>query len=177
MSMLQILLKTTGSLMALAGCCGCGIWLTARRRRRLEILREMEQILIFLYGEIEYAAVDVAELFLILAEKMCYFKSFFEELCWQFDGIEQETLYELWKKTITGCGLADGVDKEDVELWQEVGMQLGTLERKTQLQTLQILRERLHRRIIDAEAEYKAQARVYRLTGVTGGIFMVILLL
>ena len=177
MSMLQILLKLTGSFMALAGCCGCGIWLTAKRRRRIEMLREMEQILIFLYGEIEYAAVDVAELFLILAGKMCYFRSFFEELCRQFDGMEQETLYELWKEAITGCGLADGVDKEDVELWQEVGMQLGTLERKTQLQTLQILRERLQRRILEAEEEYKAQARVYRLTGVTGGIFMVILLL
>ena len=121
--------------------------------------------------------MDVAELFQILAGKMCYFGSFFEELCRQFQGIEQETLYDLWKKAIAGSRLAEGMDKEDVALWQEVGMQLGTLERKTQLQTLQVLRERLHRQALEAEAEYKAQARVYRLTGVTGGIFMVILLL
>ena len=84
MNKLQILLKITGSIMALAGSWGCGMWLAARRRRRIELLREMEQILIFLYGEIEYAAVDVAELFQILAGKMCYFGSFFEELCRQF---------------------------------------------------------------------------------------------
>ena len=105
------------------------------------------------------------------------FWKFFEELCRQFQGIEQETLYDLWKKAIAGSRLAEGMDKEDVALWQEVGMQLGTLERKTQLQTLQVLRERLHRQALEAESEYKAQARVYRLTGVTGGIFMVILLL
>ena len=110
MNKLQILLKITGSIMALAGSWGCGMWLAARRRRRIELLREMEQILIFLYGEIEYAAVDVAELFQILAGKMCYFGSFFEELCRQFQGIEQETLYDLWKKAIAGSRLAEGME-------------------------------------------------------------------
>lgn len=35
MNKLQILLKITGSIMALAGSWGCGMWLAARRRQQM----------------------------------------------------------------------------------------------------------------------------------------------
>ena len=56
-------------------------------------------------------------------------------------------------------------------------MHLGTLDRQTQLQTLHVLQDRLGRSIQDAEKEYQSQAKVYRLVGITGGIFTAILLL
>ena len=39
------------------------------------------------------------------------------------------------------------------------------------------MQDRLGRSIQDAETEYQSQAKVYRLVGITGGIFTAILLL
>ena len=90
---------------------------------------------------------------------------------------EDVSLQELWENGIMADKTAGMLDREDVMLWREIGMHLGTLDRQTQLQTLHVLQDRLGRSIQDAETEYQSQAKVYRLGGVTGGIFTAILLL
>ena len=156
MNLLRMILKMTGGAMVFAGGSGFGLWLAGKRKRRIEILRELAQVLILLYGEVEYAAVDMVEIFQKLSGKTCYFRGFFGNM------------YE---------GLLRAEDREDVMLWREIGMHLGTLDRQTQLQTLHVLQDRLGRSIQDAETEYQSQAKVYRLVGITGGIFTAILLL
>lgn len=146
-------------------------------KRRIEILREFAQVLILLYGEVEYAAVDMVEIFQKLSEKTCYFRGFFGNM---YEGLlraEDVSLQELWENGITADKTAGMLDREDVMLWREIGMHLGTLDRQTQLQTLHVLQDRLGRSIQDAETEYQSQAKVYRLVGITGGIFTAILLL
>ena len=90
---------------------------------------------------------------------------------------EDVSLQELWENEIMADKTAGMLDREDVMLWREIGMHLGTLDRQTQLQTLHVLQDRLGRSIQDAEKEYQSQAKVYRLVGITGGIFTAILLL
>lgn len=177
MNLLQIMLKTAGGILAFAGSFGCGIWLAAGRHKRIEILREMEQVFIILYGEIEYAGADIVEILQGLSGKTVLLKSFFERMYKGACQVEDDTLYELWDREVENSEFAEKLDKTDIALWRELGKHLGTLDRKSQLQTLRVLQKRLQTQLSGAEAEYKAQAKVYRLTGVTAGIFLVILLI
>ena len=177
MNLLRMILKMTGGAMVFAGGSGFGLWLAGKRKRRIEILRELAQVLILLYGEVEYAAVDMVEIFQKLSGKTCYFRGFFGNM---YEGLlraEDVSLQELWENGIMADKTAGMLDREDVMLWREIGMHLGTLDRQTQLQTLHVLQDRLGRSIQDAETEYQSQAKVYRLVGITGGIFTAILLL
>lgn len=177
MNLLQIMLKTAGGILAFAGSCGCGIWLAAGRHKRIEILREMEQVFIILYGEIEYAGADIVEILQGLSGKTVLLKSFFERMYKGACQVEDDTLYELWDREVENSEFAEKLDKTDIALWRELGKHLGILDRRSQLQTLRVLQKRLQTQLSGAEAEYKAQAKVYRLTGVTAGIFLVILLI
>ena len=177
MNLLRIICKIVGGVLVFAGGCGGGIWMAARKKKRIDILRELEQVLIFLYGEIAYAGADIVEIFRRLAEKTDYFRSFFLEMGMETGGDHEETLYQLWDRKVGQSPAARWMDKEDLALWKETGKHLGTVDRQTQLQTLQILQKRLRRQLTEAETQYGSQARVYRLVGITGGIFTVILLL
>lgn len=177
MNLLRMILKILGGAMVFAGGSGFGLWLAGKRKRRIEILRELAQALILLYGEVEYAAVDMVEIFQKLSEKTCYFRGFFKNMFEGLARVEDVSLQELWENGIATDQTAGMLDKEDVRLWKEIGMHLGTLDRQTQLQTLHLLQDRLDKRIQDAEAEYQSQAKVYRLVGITGGVFTAILLL
>ena len=177
MNLLRIICKIVGGILVFSGGCGCGIWMAGRKKKRINILRELEQVLIFLYGEIEYAGADIVEIFQRLAEKTDYFQSFFREMGMETGGDQEETLYRLWDRKAEQSPAARWMDKEDLILWKETGKHLGTLDRQTQLQTLQVLQKRLGRQLAEAEMQYDSQARVCRLVGITGGIFTVILLL
>ena len=160
MNLLRMILKMTGGAMVFAGGSGFGLWLAGKRKRRIEILRELAQALILLYGEVEYAAVDMVEIFQKLSGKTCYFRGFFGNM---YEGLlraEDVSLQELWENGIMADKTAGMLDREDVMLWREIGMHLGTLDRQTQLQTLHVLQDRLGRSIQDAETEYQSQAKV-----------------
>lgn len=177
MNLLRIICKVVGGILVFAGGCGGGIWMAGRKKKRIEILRELERVLIFLYGEIEYAGTDIVEIFQRLAEKTDYFRLFFEEMKKEISGDHEETLYNLWDRKAEQSPAARWMDKEDLALWKETGKHLGIVDRQTQLQTLKLLQKRLGRLLAEAETQYGSQARVYRLVGITGGIFTVILLL
>jgi stage III sporulation protein AB len=69
------------------------------------------------------------------------------------------------------------MEKEDVRLWKELGNYLGISDRKSQLRSLELSRQRLGRTLLAAQEEYGAKSKVLRVMGVTAGVFVVILLL
>ena len=100
MNLLRMILKMTGGAMVFAGGSGFGLWLAGKRKRRIEILRELAQALILLYGEVEYASVDMVEIFQKLSGKTCYFRGFFGNM---YEGLlraEDVSLQELWENGI-----------------------------------------------------------------------------
>ena len=112
MNLLRIICKIVGGILVFSGGCGCGIWMAGRKKKRINILRELEQVLIFLYGEIEYAGADIVEIFQRLAEKTDYFQSFFREMGMETgDGTERQSRVRLpggWTRRILCCGRKQG---------------------------------------------------------------------
>lgn len=177
MAHFQMIMKLVGGGMALAGGCGCGLWMAAARKKRICVLRELEQAMVLMAGEIEYAAADILEILEKLAGKTWYLSDFFQSIYEVLAVKEGTGLYEIWRREMVRSPVYACLETADREVWQEIGMHLGTLDRQTQLRTLCILQERLQRRIQEAENAYHSQARIYRLVGITGGVFTVILLL
>ena len=119
MNLLRMILKMTGGAMVFAGGSGFGLWLAGKRKRRIEILRELAQVLILLYGEVEYAAVDMVEIFQKLSGKTCYFRGFFGNM---YEGLlraEDVSLQELWENGIMADKTAGMLAREDVMAGKE----------------------------------------------------------
>lgn len=173
----MVIIKIIGALLVFVGGCGCGLSAAAAKRRRIGVLRELEQALVLLYGEIEYAAADMMEILDRLSGKTYYFSSFFGGVSRQLCQKCGQPLYRVWQEELEQSPAKKYLEQEDCKLWEQIGLHLGGLDRQTQLRTLELVQGQIQERVREAELEYHSQAKVYRVLGVTGGLFATILLL
>lgn len=171
------IIKIIGALLVFVGGCGCGLSAAAAKKRRICVLRELEQALVLLYGEVEYAAADMVEILDRLSGKTQYFSAFFGGVSRQLCQKCGQPLYQVWQEELELSHVRLYLDEEDRKLWRQIGLHLGGLDRQTQLRTLELIQEQIQKRVSEAELEYHSQAKVYRVLGVTCGLFATILLL
>lgn len=175
--MITVFVKMTGAVFVFAGGCGMGWYFSAKKKRRIQVLQEFETVLVLLYGEIEYTGEDMVEILEGLIEKTIWFSSFFQEVSFYLRQKYGQPLWQTWERGIENSPLTQLMEKEDIRLWKELGNYLGISDRKSQLRSLELSRQRLGRTLLAAQEEYGAKSKVLRVMGVTAGVFVVILLL
>lgn len=171
-----MLIKIIGSILILAGSCGCGWYQAYREKKRIRALQELQQLLLLLYGDIEYAAGDMVANLDRLSEKSRYFSDFFRHVRDRLEERSGQPLHQIWRREIENSLVQDVLKKEDLELLDEVGRELGGVDRHTQLKILHIQGQRVGRLLQCAQEEYQGRARLCHVLGVTVGIFTCVLL-
>lgn len=172
-----MVLKMVGGFLVVAGSGGCGWYLAYAARQRIDILRELLQAIVILYGDVEYGVGDMAENMERLSRRTQYFSSFFRRVSKHLDEKTGQSLYQIWGEEMETISCRTRLWREDMALLEELGKNLGNLDRQTQLHTLHVLRERLEHNISLAVVDYRSRARLFRVVGITVGVFTVVLLL
>lgn len=174
------MLKLLGCLLVLAGCAGIGCYFSGMAGKRIRIMEELEGLLQRLYGEIEYAGSDMPEILRALEEESVYFRGLWERIGLRIAEGKSTRLWEIWREEINRREFyrrcVRFLGQEELFILQEIGRSLGQTDRQSQLHTLTLYQERLHKVLERVSREYHGQARVYRVAGVTAGCFLVILL-
>ncbi len=172
-----ILIKIMGMILVIAGSAGCGWYMANETKIRIRILQELQQGIVILQGEMEYAGDDMEEILEGLSKKCQYFSGFFHGVSQKLYQKESRTLYDIWQEEVQRFSFRKKLKEEDVLFLEEIGKNLGNLDRQTQLHTLKMMLQRLEKQIKDARADYENRAKVYRVIGVTVGVFATVLLL
>lgn len=169
--------KILGVVCVVGGGTAFGWYLAYLSAKRITLLQEMQQIMLLLYGDIEYAGADLTENLERLGETSEYFSCFLGQVCREMKCYSGRMLWEIWEsnmQSITGYRL---LKKEDLQLWMALGQDLGRTDRQTQLQTLRLHQNRLDSLIAQARQEYAGKAKISRVIGVTVGLFTAIIFL
>lgn len=172
-----ILVKMIGTILVIAGSGGCGWYLAYETKMRIRILQELQQGLVVLQGEMEYAGDDMEEILEGVSKKSVYFTEFFRSISKRLHRKENRSLFAIWQEEIQRLSCRKKMKEEDLFFLEELGKNLGNLDRQTQLHTLELLSGRLEKQITYAREEYQNKAKVYRVLGVTVGVFATVLLL
>lgn len=164
--------------MVLLSCTGMGLFLSEQHKMRIIQLRELRRHMNVLYGEIRYGAAelpealettairnkgDIAPFFLLTAKKA-------KEL-------EGHRFSEIWKYAMEETLKTTCLRREDKQLLEKLGDNLGFLDQKTQLATINLYIHNLEECIEEGTKEMKEKVRLYHLLGVLGGIFITIVML
>lgn len=171
------MIKFIGVLLIVSGGILAGNYFAEKGRIRIHILEELEQALQFIYGGIEYAAEDIAEIFASLALRGRYCSGFWLRM---YDRLSERTgcdLYSIWVSELDNSSWIKYLLYEDRLFLEEVGKNTGNLDRQSQLHTLEIFKNRISSMIKAAKSGYKDRARVCHATGAAAGIFISILLI
>lgn len=140
------------------------------------MLQELERLILYLSGDIEYGGMNLSESFHRMAEGSIYFRQFFEQLSEDIQNKKGFPLWKLWQSRLAGSRAKELLKEDDLRILLELGSDLGRTDRQTQMNALRVYRQRVLKRLEQEEAEYAPIARVYRIVGAAVGIFLVILL-
>lgn len=171
------MLKAAGVILILFGCGGLGLHAISKHTARIRMLSELEQALQYLYGEIEYSACDMVELFDKLAMRQGYFGEFWGNMGNCLRSHDGQGFYYHWGKEIHKVGAIGYLKAGDRELLDSIGENLGNMDRQTQLHTLEIFQERLRGILIQARQEYGEKVKVSSVVWITTGLFLALALI
>lgn len=170
------MIKFIGIVFIISGGILAGHYFADKSLIRIHILEELEQALQFIYGEVEYSALDISEIFANLSLRGKYCNDFWLKMHDRLEEREGCDLYSIWSKELDNSSFIKYLLYEDRLFLEEVGKNTGNLDRQSQLHTFEIFKNRLSSIIESAKSGYKDKARVCHAVGAAAGIFVSILL-
>lgn len=169
------MVRVLGAALVAAGGALFGFQAAAGLRRRGLALRQMGDGLALLERELELSAPPLPRL---LAQGAAHSegpaKALFEGCVQGLDRLDQEELSALWRRQVQERA---ELGPEGQAVLSPLGEILGRYEAGRQLEALLAARRRLEELAGRWEADSRRQGRVYQALGLSGGAFLVILLL
>lgn len=154
-----------------------GMLFSLETSQKLNTLYEIQRILIMLKGEITYNKAPAADAFLNLAEHVKEpFGSFFQKTGQELNQGFGKTIETVWceccDSELTGLAIAP----EDRQSFRELGSCMGYLDAGMQISSLTLYSEKLDMRIKESTQGMKEKQKIFKIMGVMGGIFIVLLI-
>ena len=169
------MIRLMGAVLVAAGGAILGFQAAAVLRRRGRAVRRMEEGLALLERELELNAPPLSRLLERgAAHSQGPARALFQGCTQGLDNLDREGFSSLWRRLV----------RERAELTPEgqaillpLGNTLGRYEGERQRETLSAARRRLGELAARLETDSRRQGRVYQVLGLSGGAFLVILLL
>lgn len=164
-----------GAALVAAGGALLGFQAAAGLRRRVRAVRETEAGLALLERELELSAPPLPRLLERGAEhSQGPARALFQGCLRGLDSLDQEDFSSLWRRLVRE---QTGLPAEGQAVLLSLGDTLGRYEGERQREALSAARRRLEELAGRLEADSRHQGRVYQALGLSGGAFLVILLL
>ena len=169
------MIRLMGAVLVAAGGAFLGFQAAAGLRRRVRAVRQMGAGLALLERELELNAPPLSRLLERgAARSEGPAKALFQCCVQGLDHLEREEFSSLWRRL---AGEHPELTVEGQAILSPLGDTLGRYEAPRQLEALSAARRRLEELAARLEADSRRQGRVYQALGLSGGAFLVILLL
>ena len=164
-----------GAVLVAAGGALLGFQAAAGLRRRVRAVRELEDGLALLERELELNAPPLDRLLARgAAHSQGTAEALFQGCVRGLDSLDREDFSTLWRRLVRE---QTGLPAEGQAVLLPLGDTLGRYEGERQREALSAARRRLGELAGRLEADSRRQGRVYQALGLSGGAFLVILLL
>jgi len=169
------MIRLIGAALIAAGGGWLGLQAADGLRRRVCALRQMEDGLALLEQELELSAPPLPRLMARGAGRGQGPAQVLFRACAQgLERLDRESFSALWRRLV---GELEDLGAEGQAVLLPLGDTLGRCETRQQLEALSAARRRLEDLAVRQEADCRRQGRVYQALGLSGGAFLVILLL
>lgn len=169
------MIRLMGAVLVAAGAACLGFQAAEGLHRQVRELRQMSAGLGVLEGELELNAPPLSRLLELGAGRSQGAAQVLFQGCLQgLDRLDREDFPTLWRRL---SARQDRLGQEGQALLLPLGDVLGRYEAGRQIETLAAVRRRLEGLADRLEEENRGRSRVYQALGLSGGAFLVIMLL
>lgn len=150
-----------------------GFFKSARLKRRVDSLREIESALVILKSEITFARNKLETAFFNISK----LSNVGELFAMTAENVSRYGIKCAWENTVLKKASALSLTDEDTEVILMLGIELGMTDVNTQLGNIEYISSLIGNQLSKAENEYLTTAGMYRSMGVLGGLFLAVILI
>lgn len=170
-------IRLAGSVLVIVSGTLLGFWASNRMIQRTKQIRLLEKYISMLGGEIRYGHLPLPEVFLKLSRHSePAFSTFFGKMAVRLLEHDSNSFFEAWCEEIENGFSETCFMREEKELLSRLGESLASTDCETKLSVISLFLEQLSSLCTELERENRIRTRLSRLSGILGGIFLVILL-
>lgn len=158
------------------GCAAMGFYMVERMKKHIVELEQIKKQLMFMEGEIRVGFRPVKDIFAQLEQRTeGNWKAFYAFVQRNIEKDTQKSLDSIWREAIRETLKNSLLNKNEKRAWQELGENLGYLDKEMQIALLHICEEHFEEYRLQAEEHMKGNAKIYQTLGIMGGIFLTII--
>ena len=174
----EIVCKGLGICLILVAAGGAG-WNYCRQiRMRLEQIRQLQQLLLLLQGEVQYHCSTLPEAFEHCGRQgngIC--GQWLAETGRRLNAMEGVGFQELWEQQLGELQKATVLSSANIEDLKRLGNQLSYPDKDTQLGAMELYSQRLKEQEERLTSELPVKMKLGTMLGLLAGMFLVILLI
>ena len=169
------MVRLMGAVLVAAGGAALGFQAAAGLRRRVRAARQTEVGLAVLERELELSAPPLSWLLERgAAQAEGSARKLFQDCIRGLDSLDREEFSALWRRLVRE---RDELGEQGQAVLAALGDTLGRYDAQRQREAIAAARRRLEELAAQLETDSRRQGRVYQALGLSGGAFLVILLL
>lgn len=146
--------------------------------QRLEELKEIQKLFYALMADIRFGQISLSESFERISGQVGEpFSRMLKNVCGEMHWRGGRTMAGIWKDEADLCLKKCALNQKDREEFVKIGQQLGSLDRETQVQMIQLYLNDLEFTTGEIAGSIQGKQKICRMFGVVIGLLLVILLL
>ena len=170
-------LKIIGSMIVVVASTGLGMYMSNICSLEIKQLKEFKKIIMHLKGEISYGNTSLPDAIKVLAQKEeGVFEDFLNELDMELGSFQGVRFRSLWENAAKITLTKTCLSLKNKELIKGLGRELGYMDKHTQIGCLDVFLYEIDEEIKEKMLLVKDKIRIYNVTGVLFGVFVVIIL-
>lgn len=145
---------------------------------RIDELLYIKNVIIMIRGEIKYQKAPLPEAFYHVGHRIKEpFGTFLLAVSESMEKKDGNSFACIWKEEVRNNLTGTRMQKTDINLFMQIGEQLGYLDNDMQLSALTMYLEQLDNEISSSEKRKAEKCRIYQCLGIISGLFISIILL
>lgn len=171
-------MKLLGMILILTASTLGGFAASGEAARHLQALRQVQELLQLLMGEIRCTYAPFPEAFRHIRERSpAPWNTFLEEMAGELEAYRGQGIAAVWMTAVEHLPRECGLNSDDRKELARLGSGLGYLDTEVQLATIGQFLSGWQGRREAAERDLKPRQKIYRCLGISLGITLVLILL
>ncbi len=170
--------RLIGALLVVSATSLWGVEAALKLKDEYLQMQYMERILGSMKSRISYTRTDLEDVFRqISAEVKEPYKGWLLEIAREMEKNEGKMIAQIWHEQTKERLHTSGLSKNVIDRVAQMGDCMGSADLELQIKNLELYMDELEQRMDEMRPEIREKVRVYHWLGVTGGVFISVLLL
>lgn len=173
-----MIVRIAGALLIISTTSLLGVRAANQLKEGYRQMQYMQKILWQMKSRISYTRADLGDIFRqVSGELRDPYKSWLREIAQEMEKNNGKLISQIWGEQTEMCLGSSGLPKQEIQKIKQVGDCMGSADIELHVKNLELYISELEQSMNEMRPVIQGKVRVYHWLGVTGGVFISVILL